>query len=206
MRQGFTTFQTTAPCSECSGTGKRITKRCGLCKGQGVQRVERVVEVRVPAGVEDGQQLRVEGEGEEIPDGVAGDLYIEIREKEDPLYERRGVDLFAPLRVDLMTAVEGGKMEVPGPGGDTVSVELEEGVQSGALKVLRGQGLPVLGRSGARGDLYFQVWVSTPKGLTDEQKANLKEILGGSVAGDGDQGQHRGWKEWLQALFGGQGS
>jgi molecular chaperone DnaJ len=155
--------------------------------------------------VEDGQQIRVEGEGEELADGVPGDLYIVLREDEHPLFQRRGVDLFAPLRIDLMTAVSGGRVEVPGPDGEPLTVKLEEGVQSGAVKTLKGKGLPVLGHPSAWGDLYFQVWVATPKGLSADQKATLREVLGGVSDGNGDEVHHKGWKDWLQALFGGHG-
>ncbi|MBE0617039.1 MAG: J domain-containing protein, partial [Proteobacteria bacterium] len=98
LRQGFTTFQTSRPCGECGGTGKRIERLCGRCEGEGMVRVEKTVEVRIPPGVEDGQQLRLDGEGEEVAGGVPGDLYIVLREEEHPLYERRGADLFGPLR------------------------------------------------------------------------------------------------------------
>jgi molecular chaperone DnaJ len=205
LRQGFTTIQSTAGCPDCGGAGRQIKKPCRQCSGEGMTRAEKVVEIEVPPGVEDGQQIRVDGEGEEVADGVPGDLYIVLREEEDPLFERRGVDLFAPLRIDLMTAVEGGEVGFSGPDGSDLTVEVEEGAQSGAVKVVRGKGLPVLGRRGARGDLYFQVWVTTPKGLSSDQKASLRETLGGAADGNGDENHHRGWKDWLQALFGGHG-
>ncbi len=111
LRQGFTTIQTTggraptaaAPADASSGL-------CRDCAGEGQVRVEKVVEIHIPPGVEDGQQMRAEGEGEEVADGVPGDLYIVLREEEHPLFERRGADVFAPLRVDLLTAIEGGKV------------------------------------------------------------------------------------------------
>ncbi|GAB4261509.1 MAG: molecular chaperone DnaJ [Deferrisomatales bacterium] len=202
LRQGFATIQSTSPCPDCGGAGKRIDKLCPRCEGRGVRRVEKVVEIHVPPGVEDGQQIRVEGEGEEIADGVPGDLYIVLREEEHPLYERRGADLLAPLRVDLLTAVEGGEVEVPGPDGEPVAVELEAGVQSGTVKVLEGRGLPVLGRPGRRGNLYFQTWVTTPTGLSAKQRQALREALGESAGAPA--GDHKGWKEWLHTLFGGE--
>lgn len=203
LRQGFTTIQSTAPCPECSGVGKRVEKVCDKCSGEGMQRVERIVEIRIPPGVEDGQQMRVEGEGEEVADGLPGDLYIVLREEEHPYYERRGSDLLAPLRVDLLTAVEGGKVEVPGPDGEPLRVPVAEGEQSGTVKVLEGEGLPVLGRPGLRGNLYFQVWVTTPRGLGAAGKQALREALEGAQTDD--DSPHRGWKDWLHALFGGHG-
>ena len=168
-------------------------------------RAEKVVEVEIPPGVEEGQQIRLEGEGEEVADGIPGDLYIVLREEEHPLFERRGVDLFAPLRIDLMTAVEGGRVNVAGPDGGDLTVDVEEGAQSGAVKTLRGKGLPVLGRRSARGDLYFQVWVTTPRGLSSDQRTALREALGENADGSGEENHHKGWKDWLQALFGGHG-
>lgn len=206
LRQGFTTIQSTQPCPECAGAGKKVDKPCDRCSGEGMVRAERTVEVAVPPGVEDGQQMRVEGEGEEVAGGVPGDLYIVLREEEHPLYERRGADLLAPLRVGLLTAVEGGTVEVPGPDGEALSVSLEEGVQSGSVKVLEGQGMPVLGRPGTRGNLYFQVWVSIPQELTAGQKQALRDALEGCPdCPPDDEPHHRGWKEWLHALFGGAG-
>ena len=111
----------------------------------------------------------VEGEGEEIPGGVAGDLYILLREEEHPLFERRGADLFAPLRIDLLKAVEGGVEEILGPDGESLSIRIEEGIQSGTVKVLEDRGLPVLGHRGMRGNLYLQVWVSTPAAATTKR-------------------------------------
>ncbi|WP_459942270.1 molecular chaperone DnaJ [Deferrisoma palaeochoriense] len=202
VRQGFTTIQSTTPCPDCRGEGRRIERPCPACDGAGSTRVERVVEVRIPPGVEDGQQIRVEGAGEEIPGGVPGDLYIQLREEEHPLYERRGADLFAPLRIDLLQAIEGGDVEVEGPDGEPLRIRLEEGVQSGTVKVLRGKGVPVLGHPGMRGNLYFQVWVATPTGLSREQKEALRSALAGIAAPGADE-HHGGWKDWVRAFFGG---
>jgi molecular chaperone DnaJ len=202
LRQGFATFQTTQPCPACGGAGKRIERACGRCEGQGVYRAEKVVEVRIPAGVEEGQQLRVEGEGEEVADGVPGDLYIVLREEEHSLYERRGADVFAPLRVDFLRAVEGGSVEIPAPDGSALRVDIAEGEQSGTVKVLEGKGLPVLGRRRTRGNVYLQVWVATPSGLDREQKKALRRIVEGLPPCE-DGPAHGGWKEWIQALFGG---
>ncbi len=204
FRQGFTTIQSTTACPDCRGAGRTVERLCPVCDGRGTTRVERVVEIQIPPGVEDGQQIRVEGAGEEIADGVPGDLYIVLREEEHPLYERRGADLLAPLRVDLLTAIEGGTVELDGPDGRPIRVRLEEGVQSGTVKVLKGRGLPVLGRPGLRGNLYLQVWVRTPTGLTPEQREALRSALGDSGAGPASGHDHQGgWKDWVRAFFGG---
>ncbi|NOY44498.1 MAG: J domain-containing protein [Deltaproteobacteria bacterium] len=203
VRQGFTTIQSTTPCPDCRGAGQRIERPCPACDGLGTAQVERVVEVRIPPGVEDGQQIRVEGAGEEVPGGVPGDLYIRLREEEHPLYERRGADLFAPLRVDLLTAIEGGEVEVEGPDGEPLRVRIDKEVQSGTVKVLRGRGVPVLGHPGMRGNLYFQVWVATPTGLSREQKEALRAALSGTGSA-AEPEHHGGWKDWIRAFFGGE--
>jgi molecular chaperone DnaJ len=203
MKQGFATFQSTSTCSQCGGTGKRIKEQCPHCSGEGMVRAEKVVEIRIPPGVEDGQQMRVAGEGEEVPGGVPGDLYIVLREEDHPVFERRGADLFAPLRVELMAAVEGGTTEIIGPDGNSLKIKLEEGVQSGVVKVIEGKGLPVLGRRGLYGNLYLQVWVSTPSSLTAEQKTGLRNALEGIPCDCSAETLHKGWREWLAALFGG---
>ncbi len=205
VRQGFTTVQTTTPCPACRGEGQRIANPCPECDGAGLVRAEKVIEVRIPPGVEDGQQLRVAGEGEEIPDGPPGDLYLVLREEEHPLYERRGADLFAPVRVDLLTAVEGGTVTLDGPDGEPVELPLEPGTQSGTVKVLEGAGLPVLQRPGVRGNLFLQVWVRTPTGLDAAQRDALRRALEGAdpAPADGDPGSHGRWKDWVRALFGG---
>ncbi|MBI5443781.1 MAG: J domain-containing protein [Deltaproteobacteria bacterium] len=202
MKQGFATFQSTGPCPQCGGAGKRIKEACSHCSGEGTVRVEKVVEIQIPPGIEDGQQMRVGGEGEEVAGGVPGDLFIVLREEEHPVFERRGADLFAPLRVELMDAVEGGTTEIAGPDGEPLRIKLEEGVQSGVVKVIEGKGLPVLGRRGLRGNLYLQVWVSTPHGLTTEQKSGLRNALAGIPCGGSAETSRKGWKEWLGALFG----
>ncbi len=205
LRQGFAAIQSTGPCPDCQGRGQRVTRACPACGGEGTVQREDVVEVRIPAGVEDGQQLRVEGRGEQLPGGLPGDLYLVVREAEHPGYERRGADLFAPLRVDLGTAVDGGSVTVEGPDGDPLTVTLEAGAQSGAVQRVAGAGLPVLGHRGTRGDLYLQVWVTTPTGLTAEQKGVLRNLLAGAPDPCRGTEPHGGWKDWLRGLFGGHG-
>jgi molecular chaperone DnaJ len=202
MRMGPATFQSSGPCDACHGEGKKIKKLCADCKGEGSTRVERVVEVNIPAGIETGQQLRLSGQGEEIAGGPSGDLYIVIREEEDKRFERRGTDLFAPLHVDLLTALEGGHVDLVGPEGDPLKVKIEEGVQSGSVKKVRGRGVPELNRPHSRGDLVFQVWVRTPTGLKKDQKKKLAAILSDLPEAKEPQDE-KGFKDWVNALFGG---
>jgi molecular chaperone DnaJ len=201
MRQGFATFQTQGACPDCHGEGKRISNPCPHCEG-GVARVERVVDVEVPPGVETGQQIRIRGGGEEVVDGPAGDLFILLREEESEDFERRGNDLYAPLPLDLLTAIEGGSVEIDGPDGEPVKVKIEAGLQSGSIKKVRGQGVPLLNRRHARGDLYLQAWVRTPTGLKKDQKKELASLLKTLPATEkGAEQNPKGWKEWLQEIF-----
>lgn len=204
LRQGFATFQTQGPCNECGGQGRIIEKRCPDCKGEGQVRVERIVEVAIPPGIETGQQLRVRGGGEEIANGEPGDLYIAVIEDESDQFERRGLDLFSPLRVDLLTAIQGGSVELPTPDGKSVKVKLEAGVQSGTVKTLHGKGVPNLNRPSHRGDLHLQVLVRTPTGLDKDKKKKLAALLEGDASKEEEakSGEcQKGWKEWLHGLF-----
>ncbi len=201
MRQGFATFQTSGACPDCGGEGRRISNPCPHCEN-GVTRVERIVDVEVPPGVETGQQMRIKGGGEEVVGGPAGNLLILLREEEDDNFERRGNDLYAPLPLDLLTAVEGGSVEIDGPDGEKVKVKIAAGLQSGTVKKMRGLGVPLLNRRHARGDLYLQAWVRTPTGLKKEQKKELANILKGLPACQpGEDQKPKGWKDWLQAIF-----
>ncbi|PLX38922.1 MAG: molecular chaperone DnaJ [Deltaproteobacteria bacterium] len=203
IRQGFATFQTSGACQDCNGAGKRIKEPCVDCGGSGMARIEKVVEIEIPPGIESGQQIRMRGEGEEIPDGPPGDLYISFREEENDKFERRGVDLFSPLYIDLTTAVNGGTVEFEGADGETLKVKLDEGEQSGKVKKLRGEGVPLINRKHARGDLFLQIWVRTPTGLSKESKKQLAKLLEGQpLCSDGGH-EHKGWKEYLRDLFGG---
>ncbi len=202
IRQGFTTFQTSGACPDCGGAGKTIDKFCPECDGTGSMRIEKVVEVQVPPGVQSGQQVRMSGEGEQIADGPAGDLYILLREEEDDRFERRGTDLFGPLKIDLLTAIEGGKIEIDGPDGKELKIKIEAGIQSGTVKTIRGKGVPLLNRPRARGDLHLQVWVRTPAGLDKDQKKKLGKLLKGlPVCDDDSESEEGGWKDWLHAIF-----
>ena len=129
-------------------------------------------------------------------------LLILLREEEDDNFERRGNDLYAPLPLDLLTAIEGGSVEIDGPDGEKVKVKIAAGLQSGTVKKMRGLGVPLLNRRHARGDLYLQAWVRTPTGLEKEQEKELAKLLKGlPVCEAGEDQKPKGWKDWLQAIF-----
>lgn len=201
MRQGPFNLQTSGPCGECRGQGKKIEKACGGCKGEGQVRAERIVDITIPPGVETGHQLRVRGGGEEIPNGEPGDLYISIREEESERFDRRGNDLFSPLRIDLLKAIEGGSVEVDGPDGNPVKIKIEAGTQSGTVKTVRNRGVPEVNHPSSKGDLHFQLLVKTPTGLSKEQKKQLEAILSGLPETEASREDPGSWKDWIHGFF-----
>jgi len=140
------------------------------------------VDVRIPAGVVDGGLVRVAGEGEPGESGgTPGDLYLRVRSRPDPSFQRRGRDLHMRLRIPLLTAVLGGEAEVQAPGGQRLRLRIPETTQNGQVFRLKGHGLPEVGRPGDRGDLYATVDVELPRTLTPEQRRQWEAL---AKAGD----------------------
>lgn len=173
MRQGI--FAVQQPCPQCRGRGVKIDKPCDSCYGQGRVRRTKTLEVKVPAGVDNGNQIRLSGEGEAGRNGgPSGDLFVEIHVKAHDLFERDGADLYCEVPMPFATAVLGGEIEVPTLDGH-VKLKIPEGTQSGRMFRLRGKGIrPV--RGNAVGDLNCKVSVETPVSLTGEQKEMLKNF------------------------------
>ncbi|RZJ09471.1 MAG: molecular chaperone DnaJ [Rubrivivax sp.] len=173
MRQGFFSIQQTCP--HCHGTGKIIPEPCTTCNGQGKVKKQKTLEVKIPAGINEGMRIRSAGNGEPgVNGGPAGDLYIEIRIKQHDLFERDGDDLHCTMPVSMITAALGGTIEVPTLGGKA-EIELPEGTQHGKTFRLRGKGIKGV-RSSYPGDLYCHIAVETPVKLTEHQKKLLKEL------------------------------
>ncbi len=173
MQQGFFTVQ--QACPRCNGRGQVITDPCGSCRGQGRVRKQKTLSVKVPAGVDNGDRIRLSGEGEAGRNGgPAGDLYVEVRVLDHPIFERDGAHLSCEVPISFATATLGGSVEVPTLGGNaTIKVPAE--TQSGRVFRLRDKGIrPV--RGGATGDLFCRVVVETPVHLTREQKDLLKKF------------------------------
>jgi molecular chaperone DnaJ len=171
--QGFFTMATTCP--GCQGRGKTVKTPCPKCKGSGRARAKRKIRVNIPAGVDNGTQLRVSGEGEGgSKGGPAGDLYVEIRVRDDERFERHGVDLLSVLEVNYIQALLGAEVEV-----DTVEgkekLTVPPGTATGERIRLEKMGVPSL-RGGGRGSIYFQVEVDFPKKLAKEEEKLLREI------------------------------
>ena len=173
-QQGFFTMERT--CTRCQGRGQIITKPCRTCSGRGRVRAERTLSVKIPAGIEDGQKIRLTGEGDPGANGgPAGDLYIFISIKEHDLFERDGPHLFARAPVPMCKAALGGEIEMPTIDGGKSRITIPEGSPTGKRMRLRGKGMPQL-NTGQVGDMYIELFVETPRNLSGRQKELLKEF------------------------------
>jgi molecular chaperone DnaJ len=173
MRQGFFSVQQTCP--QCRGTGKIIPEPCTTCHGQGKIKNNKTLEVKIPAGIDDGMRIRSTGNGEPGTNGgPPGDLYIEIRLKKHEIFERDGDDLHCVVPVSVTTAALGGEIEVPTLKG-AAAIDIPDGTQSGKQFRLRGKGVKGV-RSTYPGDLYVHVRVETPVKLTEHQRKLIKEL------------------------------
>ncbi len=172
--QGFFSIERTCP--TCQGRGQTISDPCTKCHGQGRVTEERTLSVNIPAGIEDGTRIRLQGEGEAgMRGGPAGDLYIFISVKPHDFYQRDGADLYCAVPISMITATLGGKFDVSTLDGTKSRVTVPEGTQAGKQFRLKGKGMPVL-RSSQTGDLYIQIAIETPQKLTKRQRELLTEF------------------------------
>lgn len=171
--QGFFMVQT--PCVQCRGSGKASKEPCSKCQGRGVRSETSTLEVSIPAGVAEGQTLRVAGKGETAPGGIAGDLYIVLHVKEDERFEREDHDVTSEISISFTKAALGGEIEIPTLDNGTAILELSPGTQPGDVVVREGQGVPRHDRSG-RGDHLVHFKIEVPKKLTSKQERLLREF------------------------------
>ena len=173
-RTPFGIFQSTAACPQCHGAGETISHLCKECDGTGTGIGSSEIQVDIPAGVEDGMQLRVTGAGDAAPrNGTRGDLYVFITIKEHPLFKRQGNDILLEAPISFPQAAFGDSIEVPILGGSAL-LKIPAGTQSHTVFRLRGKGVPAL-RGGSVGDELVTVVIETPKKLTRSQEKALKE-------------------------------
>jgi molecular chaperone DnaJ len=171
MQQGFFAVQQTCP--RCKGRGQIVSQPCDSCLGQGRLRKKKELHVKVPEGVDNSDRIRLTGEGEAGRNGgPPGDLYVEIRVREHPIFERDGSHLSCEVPVSFATATLGGTVEVPTLGGN-VELKVPTETQSGRVFRLREKGVKPV-RGGPTGDLFCRVVVETPVNLTEEQKVLLR--------------------------------
>ena len=162
-------------CQQCGGEGKIITNPCPKCGGSGLVRQRETIKVKIPAGVESGMQLTVQGEGHAAKNnGINGDLLVVIEEIEHPLFKREGTNLFHTAIISVIDAMLGCEITVPCLDGNQ-KIKVEAGTQSGKVVKLRGKGLPSLNGYGT-GDLYVKLAVWIPKKLTKEEKALFESL------------------------------
>ena len=199
MRQGFFSIQQTCP--TCRGAGKVIPEPCTACNGQGRIKKTKTLEVKIPAGINEGMRIRSAGNGEPGTNGgPPGDLYIEIRVKQHDIFERDGDDLHCTAPVSMITAALGGQIQVPTLTGNA-EIELPEGTQHGKTFRLRGKGIKGL-RSSYPGDLYCHVTVETPIKLTEHQRKLLKELEESfQKGGDKHSPNSKSWSDRVKDLF-----
>jgi molecular chaperone DnaJ len=174
-RSLFGEFVRTQTCRTCAGSGRRIDKPCGECRGSGTVVESRTLEVEIPPGIHDGQQIRLTGHGHTGSHGApAGDMYVRVAIAPDDRFVREGNDLYSTVELTLPQAALGAKVTVPTIDGET-ELSFEAGTQPGHVVVLRGKGMPVLQGFG-RGDHRLLVKVLVPQRLSSEQRRLLEEF------------------------------
>ncbi|THF74990.1 molecular chaperone DnaJ [Cohnella fermenti] len=162
-------------CSNCGGRGKIIRERCTTCGGNGQVKRQRKIHVKIPAGVDDGSQLRVSGEGESgARGGPNGDLYLVLRVKSHDFFEREGDDIYCEVPLTFAQAALGDEIEIPTLT-EKVKLKIPSGTQTGTFFRLKGKGVPKL-RGYGQGDQHVKVTVVTPTQLTDDQKELLRQF------------------------------
>ncbi len=173
-KQGL--FVVERPCPKCDGQGEIIESPCRECRGAGVVDLPQSIDVEIPPGVDTGTRIRLSGKGEAGPHGApAGDLYIFVHVQEHSVFLREGTTLMSRVPISFTTAALGGSVDIPDLDGETNSVDIPAGIQSGKQLRVRGAGMPVLQGRG-RGDLVVEISVETPTGLSRDQKDLLRQF------------------------------
>ena len=171
----FGQFVQQRACSDCDGLGEVLEQPCGVCRGEGRVAGRRELELEIPRGIHDGQQIRVRGEGHAgFRSPGRGNAFVVVRVRPDPRFVRDGDDLHTALRLTMTDAALGASTSVSTPAGE-VELEVAPGTQSGDVRILKGHGMPSL-RSSRMGDLYVRLDVAIPSQLTDEQRRLLEEF------------------------------
>lgn len=173
VRQGF--FQMVRTCPACGGRGKIIPDKCPDCRGTGMQPKQRTIEIQIPQGIDDGQVMRITGEGEPaVGEGEPGDLHVVINVKPDKWFQRQGDHLVMRMPISFTQAALGANVDVPTLEGQT-KLEIKPGTQHGQTFTIRGKGMPNL-RSGRRGDLVVQALIEIPNKLSSKQQDLLRQF------------------------------
>ena len=196
VSQGFFSVQQTCP--DCHGRGKKITNPCTHCHGSGNVKKNKTLEVKVPAGVDTGDRIRLSGEGEAGENGGPnGDLYVQIRVKKHAIFTREDENLYCEVPVSFTTAALGGEIEVPTLDG-RVNLKIPAETQTDRVFRLRGKGVKPV-RGGMQGDLYCSIKVETPVKLSTEQKEMLRKF--GETLGENHAPKQNGWLDKAKRFF-----
>ena len=178
QRLGGMQFQSETVCDTCRGEGKIIKNPCGNCRGTGLIRMSKKLDVSIPAGIDDGERIALRGQGNDGKNGGgAGDLIIQIMVKPHPIFEREGYHIFCEVPIPVTDAILGAEIEIPTLK-EKMKYTIPEGTQPGTEFTVRGQGIPYVNNNNRRGDLIFRVNVEIPKGLSDEQKEQVRAFAG----------------------------
>ena len=199
QRSPFGVVQTQRSCDACRGKGKIIDTPCRACNGSGRRRVNKKVEINIPAGIDNDQVLNIAGHGNSGTNGgPAGDLHVYIRVKPHEIFERRGDDVWCEMPITIAQAMLGAEVTVPTLDGK-VSYSVHEGTQQGDVFKLKGKGFPHINGRG-RGDQYVRMTIEIPKGLNSKQKDAVKAL--DSLLGDKNYTKQKSFRERLKKLFG----
>jgi molecular chaperone DnaJ len=171
-------MMTSSTCPKCGGRGQIVSDPCAECRGSGRVRKTRTINVKVPAGVDSGQHLRLGGQGEASPDpgGEPGDLYVFVNVRTHPLFRRDEDDLLFEAPLSITQAALGTDLEVPTLDGKRAKIKVPAGTQTGSVFRLKGKGIPRLHGFGGTGDMHVRVSVRTPSNLTGRQRDLLEEL------------------------------
>ncbi len=168
----FGQFETTAVCSKCQGKGKIPKTKCSTCHGHGILKRESEIKVKIPAGIENGEMIRLSGGGEAVVGGVTGDLYIKVYVKKHAIFKKDGGNLVMDLPVKLSDAILGGEEVIKSLDGD-IKLKIPEGVTHGEILRIKGKGVP---SGSSKGDILVRVSVQIPKKLSKEAKRIIQEL------------------------------
>ncbi len=198
MQQGFFSIQQTCP--RCHGSGKLITSPCGTCQGAGRVRKSKTLSVKIPAGIDEGDRIRLQGEGEAGSAGAPpGDLYVVVQIRPHPVFQREHNDLHCEMPISFTTAALGGEIEIPTLDGHA-KLRIPHETQSGQVFRLRGKGIKAL-RGGGQGDLMCHVVVETPVKLSDRQKELLRELESINRSDDSHNPRAKSWMDKVREFF-----
>lgn len=166
-------FSTVRICDECQGKGKIPREKCATCHGSGVRRKEEEVSVNIPAGINDGEMIRLSGAGEAVASGTSGDLYIKVHVKRHPIFKKEGVNLVTDLSLKLSSALLGEEYVLQTLDGE-IKVKIPEGVSHGEVLRVKGKGVPF--EKGRRGDLLIKLHIKLPSKLSKEARKHIEEL------------------------------